>query len=189
MNLSELAKQQIILASSSPRRKQLLSYIIEKFDVVPSSIEESASGMPSQIVLRLAKEKARDVAGSYPEALVIGADTIVVLSESVLGKPKDEEHAKSMLKMLSGRKHKVYTGVAIVFNGSIYTDHCVTEVTFDSMTEEEIGEYIATGEPMDKAGAYGIQGFGAKFIHSIEGDYFNVMGLPLNMLYRTMKMI
>jgi septum formation protein len=189
MDISELSKQKIILASSSPRRKQLLSYIIEKFEVIPSGIEESANGMPSQIVLKLAKDKSRDVASAHPEALVIGADTIVVLEESVLGKPKDKADAKAMLSLLSGRTHKVYTGVAAIFKGSIYTDYCVTGVTFDAMTEKEIEEYIETGEPMDKAGAYGIQGFGGKFIRSIDGDYFNVMGLPLNTLYRLLNKI
>jgi septum formation protein len=187
MKLSELAVNKIILASSSPRRQQLLSYIISDFEVIPSGIEEEASGTPRQIVIRLAKDKAQDVAGSRPDALVIGADTIVVLDGRVLGKPKDKSDAAVMLSMLLGKTHKVYTGVAVIYKGKVMSRCCVTEVTFDYMTREEILDYIETGEPMDKAGAYGIQGYGSKFISNVAGDYFNVMGLPVNTLYKMLK--
>jgi septum formation protein len=187
MKLSGLSGNIIILASSSPRRRQLLSYIISDFEVIPSGIEEEASGTPRQIVIKLAKDKAQDVERSRPDALVIGADTIVVLGGKVLGKPKDKSDAAVMLSMLSGKSHKVYTGVAVIYQGKVISRCCVTEVTFDDMTREEISDYIETGEPMDKAGAYGIQGYGSKFITKVSGDYFNVMGLPVNTLYKMLK--
>lgn len=180
-------KKQIILASGSPRRKELLSYIVDKFIVIPSSLEEIASGTPREQTLKLAKDKAMDIARSYPDAVVIGADTLVAIGGSVLGKPKDKEDAAAMLKLLSGKTHEVYTGVAVVSGGSVMTECVVTEVAFDVMTDEEIASYIESGEPMDKAGAYGIQGLSGKFIRGIQGDYFNVMGLPQNTVYRMLK--
>jgi septum formation protein len=184
-----MANKQIILASGSPRRKELLSYIVPDFIVIPSKLEEIASGTPRQQTLKLAQDKALDVASSHPDAIVIGADTLVAIDESILGKPKDKRGAAAMLGMLSGRMHKVYTGVAIVNNGQVVTECVVTDVTFGDMTESEISSYIETGEPMDKAGAYGIQGYCGKFIRRIDGCYFNVMGLPQNTVYNMFKRI
>lgn len=184
-----MVKKQIILASGSPRRKELLSYIVDDFTVIPSNFEEIAYGTPREQTLQLAKDKAMDIAKSYPDAVVIGADTLVAIGGRVLGKPKDEEDAASMLKLLSGKTHEVYTGVAIVCCGNVLTECVVTEVTFDVMSDEEIDSYIRTGEPMDKAGAYGIQGFSGKFIRGISGDYFNVMGFPQNTVYGMLKSI
>jgi septum formation protein len=184
-----MAKKQIILASGSPRRKELLSFITDDFTVVPSNLEEIAQGTPDEQTLKLARDKALDVARSHPGAVVIGADTLVAIDGSVLGKPKDKREAAAMLSMLSGRTHKVYTGVAIVNDGEITTECVVTEVTFGDMTDDEISSYIETGEPMDKAGAYGIQGYCGKFIRRIDGCYFNVMGLPQNTVYNMLKRI
>jgi septum formation protein len=177
----------VILASASPRRKELLAYIIPEFDVIPSGIDETATGTPAQQVEMLAADKAADIASQYPNALVIGADTLVAVDGQVLGKPKDTADAATMLRLLSGRTHTVYTGVAVVGSGNMRTAVESTRVTFARMAEDEIAEYIATGEPMDKAGAYGIQGYGGKYITGIEGCFFNVMGLPLNRLYTILK--
>ncbi len=182
-----MINKKIILASSSPRRRELLNYIVSGFDIVPSGIEETASGTPRQQALKLACDKAQDVAKYHPDAVVIGADTLVVIDKKVLGKPIDKQDAVLMLKALSGRTHKVYTGVAVVYGNETFTGCEVTSVTFDTLTDDEIAEYIKTGEPMDKAGAYGIQGFGGKFIKRVDGCYFNVMGLPLNLLYGMLK--
>jgi septum formation protein len=182
-----MVKKQIILASGSPRRKELLSYIADEYAIIPSDLEETACGTPREQTLQLARDKAADVAKSHPGAVVIGADTLVAIGERVLGKPKDKEDAAAMLRLLSGKTHEVYTGVAIVCGGNVVTECVVTEVTFDEMTEEEISSYIDTGEPMDKAGAYGIQGYCGKFIRGISGDYFNVMGLPQNTVYSMLK--
>ena len=183
------AGQRVILASASPRRRELLSYIISEFDVIPSGIDEEATGAPEDQVIQLAADKALDIAGQYPDALVIGADTLVAIDDRVLGKPLDEAEAADMLRLLSGREHRVYTGVAVANNGRMKTDVNMTHVQFAKLSDEEIREYISTGEPMDKAGAYGIQGYCGKFIVGIRGDYFNVMGLPLNMLYNMLKEI
>lgn len=181
--------KRVILASGSPRRRELLAYIIKDFDVVPSDIDENASGSPARQVRQLAADKAADIARQYPDALVIGADTLVAIGPRVLGKPKDEAEAAAMLRNLSGRTHRVYTGIAVVSNGATHVAAQVTRVTFCHMSDEEIRDYIATGEPMDKAGAYGIQGYGGKFISHVHGCYFNVMGLPLNRLYTMLKSI
>ncbi len=179
----------VILASASPRRKELLSYIIPAFDIIPSGIDETATGTPAAQVKMLAADKAADIARQVPQALVIGADTLVAVNRRVLGKPEDEAQAEQMLKMLSGREHRVYTGVAVIYKGITHTGVNMTRVRFAPLSDEEIRDYIATGEPMDKAGAYGIQGYGGKFISAVHGDYFNVMGLPLNMLYNMLKEI
>ncbi len=179
----------MILASASPRRKELLTYIIPRFDVVPSGIDETASGTPAEQVKKLALDKALDVASKHPDALVIGADTLVAAGRRVLGKPASEAEAADMLRLLSGREHKVYTGVAVVSDGAAKADVNMTRVLFAPLSDAEIRDYIKTGEPMDKAGAYGIQGYGGKFIRAVHGCYFNVMGLPLNMLYNMLKKI
>jgi septum formation protein len=182
-------QRRVILASGSPRRKELLAYVVPAFEIVPSDIDETASGSPALQVEKLAVDKATDIAGRYPNAVVIGADTLVAVNNQVLGKPQDEEEAAAMLKQLSARTHTVYTGVAVISEGKAHTAVESTQVTFCRMSDDEIHDYIATGEPMDKAGAYGIQGFGGKFITGIEGCFFNVMGLPLNRLYNMLKSI
>ncbi len=179
----------VILASASPRRKELLGYIIPEFEIIPSGIDETATGSPAAQVKMLAADKAADIARQYPEALVIGADTLVAVNRRVLGKPADEAEAADMLRMLSSQEHRVYTGVAVIHQGLTKADVNMTRVRFAPLSDEEIRDYIATGEPMDKAGAYGIQGYGGKFISAVHGDYFNVMGLPLNMLYNMLKEI
>jgi septum formation protein len=179
--------RRVILASGSPRRQELLKYVVPEYDVIPSSAPEDAIGHPSKQVVELALLKAREIAERNPDALVIGADTVVALRGHVLGKPVGEADAARMLHMLSGRTHKVYTGLAVISGGKARTACCVTRVTFAHMTDEQIQGYIATGEPMDKAGAYGIQGFGGKYVRGIRGCYFNVMGLPLHTLYEMLK--
>ena len=173
----------IILASQSPRRKELLERMgIQDFETISPNVDESAfHGLPpEELVRRLSAEKAAAVAGKVGEdAIVIAADTVVALEGAVLGKPADELDAFKMLSALSGVRHQVYTGVTVCRGGEKQTAHEVTDVTFRELSEREIEDYIATGEPMDKAGAYGIQGYGALLIQGISGDYYNVMGLPV----------
>ena len=172
----------IILASGSPRRKQLLAQMgIETFRVISSDADETVEpGLsPARIVEILSARKAEAVADhAKPGGLVIAADTIVALDDAVLGKPNDGLEAFRMLSALSGRRHQVYTGVTLLRGGERRTEHEVTTVTFRELTQDDITRYIATGEPMDKAGAYGIQGFGMRYIRDISGDYYTVMGLP-----------
>lgn len=173
----------IILASQSPRRKELLERMgIQDFETISPNVDESAfHGLPpEELVRRLSAEKAAAVAGKVGEdAIVIAADTVVALEGAVLGKPADELDAFKMLSALSGVRHQVYTGVTVCRGGEKQTAHEVTDVTFRELSEQEIEDYISTGEPMDKAGAYGIQGYGALLIQGISGDYYNVMGLPV----------
>ena len=171
----------VILASQSPRRKELLKRVFDEFDVIPSGADETVDAECSaDYVCTLACRKARDVASRVEsDALVIGADTIVVCDGRILEKPKDEEDAFAMLTKLSGRAHQVYTGVALCKDGQVSVDYEMTDVWIRPLTPEEISRYIETGEPMDKAGAYGIQDKGALLVSRIEGDYFNVVGLPL----------
>jgi len=176
----------VILASSSPRRRELLQGLGIPFTVLSSDVDESTSPelTPQQIVESLAQRKACEVAKNVSAGLVIGADTIVVLDGNVLGKPRDEADAFQMLQSLQGREHIVYSGVAIVDvkAGREEVAHRSTKVRIRSLTEQEIKAYIATKEPMDKAGSYAIQGIGATIVDSIEGDYFTVVGLPLNLM-------
>ena len=181
--------RQVILASASPRRQELLKYVVPDFISVPSDIEEIAEGRPRQQVSLLAKDKAQDIAAKYPDAVVIGADTLVAIDGEIFGKPSSKRDAADMLARLSGSTHQVYTGLVVICSGDLLTECVVTDVTFNALTSEEIDEYIETGEPMDKAGAYGIQGFGGKFIRRIDGCYFNVMGLPQSVLYGMLKKI
>ncbi len=173
----------IILASQSPRRRELLRQIgLEEFQVIPAEGEETlwAELNPGSLVEKLSQQKAGEVAKRCgPEDIVIGADTVVALGHQVLGKPGSPEKAREMLRALSGREHQVYTGVTVIKGDQQLVAHEVTNVFFRKMTEEEIEWYVSTGEPLDKAGAYGIQGKGARFIHRIEGDYANVVGLPV----------
>jgi nucleoside triphosphate pyrophosphatase len=179
----------VILASSSPRRRELLSLIGIAHDVVPADIDESylPGETPAGHAERLARQKAATVANAAPDAVTIGADTIVVVDGDVLGKPRDAAHAAEMLRRLSGRSHRVITAVAVVWRGSTASTIEEVGVTFRRLAEREITAYIATGEPMDKAGAYGIQGYGATIVERVDGDYFAVMGLALNRLVRLLE--
>lgn len=178
----------IILASQSPRRRELLAQMgVPQFEVVPALGEEIASpGLsPAQLVEVLSRQKAEEVAvQAGPDDVVIAADTVVAVDGAVLGKPRDPADAARMLSLLSGRAHTVYTGVTVRRGTFSRTAHEATQVRFRPLTQSEISAYIATGEPMDKAGAYGIQGYGALLVERIEGDYFNVMGLPVCRLGR-----
>ena len=178
-----------ILASQSPRRRQLLGQIGFTFRVEPSPFEETTpeNGHPADIVQALALEKAEPVSRRFPSALTLGADTVVVHQGVVLGKPEDEAEAHAMLRRLSGETHTVFTGLALLHPASDrrVSAYEATRVTFAALSDEEIRTYVASGAPMDKAGAYGIQGdLGAVFVARIEGDFYTVMGLPLHRLYR-----
>lgn len=179
----------IILASASPRRRELMKFITEDFTVKVSDVREVTDPdlSPEETVKSLAVIKGEAVAGNCPGDTVISADTVVVLDGKILGKPKNEEDAFSMLCALSGKTHEVFTGVCIIHGGkkTVFAER--TEVSFYSLSDEEIRAYIATGEPSDKAGAYGIQGKGCTLVKSINGDYNNVVGLPVSKLYRIMK--
>ncbi len=181
--------REFILASKSPRRIELLEVLNIKFTVVPSNIEEIIEeGIPNEeVVMNLALQKAEDISSRNLDKYVLGFDTLVILDGEPLGKPKDEKDAVRMLKLLSGKTHTVLTGCAIVNN--IYRDsfYSSAEVTFYDMTDDEINEYVATKEPLDKAGAYGIQAYGAKYIKKVNGDYFTIVGLPIAKLYKRLK--
>lgn len=179
----------VILASASPRRKELLSLAGVDFTVKVADVEEiiPENASPDEVVRSLALQKAQAVAKDNPDCIVIGSDTVVALDGVILGKPKDEENAKQMLTALSGRSHTVYTGVALIHGEKIKNFCEATEVVFNELTDEEIVNYIATKEPMDKAGAYGIQGKGCVLVEKIKGDYFNVVGLPVSRVYRELK--
>ncbi len=178
----------LILASASPRRKELLSYLKIPFDVRAADIDESllANEVPSDFVKRLSFEKATKVRASENEC-VIGSDTVVAIDNLVLGKPADDKDAERMLRSLSGNWHDVFTGVSILFGAKQDTFSIKTSVLFDVMSEKDILDYIATGEPKDKAGAYAIQGIGGKFVKEIRGSYSNVIGLPLNELKNVLE--
>ena len=180
----------IVLASQSPRRRQLLGQMGLEFTTQSPEIDESAfHGRDARdLVETLSREKARWVARQQtPDTLVIGADTVVVLDGAILGKPRDGAEAEAMLAALSGRDHQVFTGVTLCQGDRILTQAEETQVTFRPLTGQEIRQYVSTGEPMDKAGAYGIQGLGALLVQRLEGDYFNVMGLPLCRLGRMLR--
>ncbi|MDI6820181.1 MAG: Maf family protein [Candidatus Hodarchaeaceae archaeon] len=183
--------RKITLASASPRRRELLEQVGLPCEVMPSEVAEHNFGMadPETLVKRLALSKARDVARKVKEGIVIGADTVVVYKGKILGKPSDEADAERMLRKISGREHEVMTGLAIVdIDQNEEAVECVkTKVKFRRLSTEEIREYIATGEPLDKAGAYGVQGKGATLVESIEGCYYNVVGLPLAKLIEMLK--
>jgi septum formation protein len=176
----------LILASASPRRQELLGLLALPFEVIPSRVDETAlvdelgeRVSPAEMARRLADFKAADVAAHHPDALVLGADTVVVLGDAVLGKPVSPDDARRMLALLSGRTHQVITGIALRGPGVAASDAVSTDVTFREITPREIEAYVATGEPMDKAGAYALQGRAAVLIEGIRGDYTNVVGLPI----------
>lgn len=175
--------RRLVLASASPRRRELLAQAGFTFEVRPAHVNEDscAEEDPIAYVVRLARDKACGVFGQLedPDAIVLGADTTVTLDGHILAKPEDASDAARMLRMLSGRTHRVITGVAIATSSGAEVAAEVTGVQFLTLADEEIAAYIATGEPLDKAGAYGIQGYAAKWIPRIEGCYFNVVGLPI----------
>lgn len=179
----------LILASKSPRRKELLKQIGIPFVVVVSDAEEVSgnSWTPAALVVENAKRKANAVAEKYPDSPVLGADTVVSSEGKIFGKPKDKDEARKILTALSGKMHEVTTGLALINRNEIRTTNVTTKVFFDTMTKADIDAYIATDEPMDKAGAYAIQGKAARFIEKIEGSYSNVVGLPLNALIQLSK--
>ncbi len=179
----------VILASASPRRHELLTLIGIPHEVRPANIDEVYldGETPRQHAERLACEKATAV--EAPHAVTIGSDTIVVVDGAVLGKPRDRREAADMLRRLSGRSHVVMTGVAVCWGGVLASGLEEVGVTFRQLSEDDIEHYIDTGEPMDKAGAYGIQGFGATIVDRVDGDYFAVMGLPLNRMVRLLRQV
>jgi MAF protein len=179
----------IVLASASPRRQELLKSAGIEFIVHPANIVETRrpGETPKAFAERTAQEKALAVHSLFPECLVLSADTVVIVDEEVLGKPRDREDAARMLRMLSGRKHVVTTGVCLVGAGFEDTRSESTVVEFSEITDAEIRDYIATGEPMDKAGAYAIQGIASRWIPRIQGDYSNVVGLPVFLVWRMLR--
>jgi septum formation protein len=177
-----------ILASSSPRRFELLRQIGLSFQSIVPSVDESTERTdPFEIVSELSARKAAAVAKSNPLSVVIAADTVVTVDDKILGKPKGDGEAVEMLRLLSGRSHFVYTGVTVICDGRIETAICRTEVFFKPLSEEQILAYLHTGESYDKAGGYGIQGKGAVLVDHIDGDYSNVVGLPLSLLYEMLR--
>ncbi len=184
----------IILASSSPRRKDLLKQIKLPFEIIPSEIEEDISkliGNPSEKAEQLAYQKASDVAKKVQKGLVLGADTIVVIDDEILGKPRDSEDAYNMLKKLSGKEHEVITGICLIDldNDTELIQHETTIVQFAELDDEKIRAYIKNGEAFDKAGSYAAQGVGAIFVKAIKGCYSNVVGLPLTRLSNMLEML
>ena len=181
----------LFLASSSPRRSELLTKAGYEFSVEPAKVSENVlhGTPPMQIVEQLSARKAETVAKLHPTDTILAADTIVVMKGRILGKPKDEETAKAMLKFLSGNVHQVYTGYTIIRGKKFLCGHEVTSVEFYALTQKEIDSYVATGEPFDKAGAYGIQGKGALFVKRVNGDFYNIMGLPIAKISRLLNSI
>jgi len=179
----------VILASQSPRRRELLTLVGIAHEVQPADIDETylAGEKPAAHAERLARGKCAVIAEREPDALVIGSDTIVVVDGDVLGKPTNEGDAAHMLRRLSGRTHIVVTAVAVAWRGQTRSAVEEVNVTFHSLSDDDIAAYIATREPMDKAGAYGIQGYGATIVERVDGDYFAVMGLPLQLLVRVLR--
>ena len=182
---------EIILASKSPRRREILENTKVRFSIEESQIDEviKLNELPKETVMRLAYEKALDVANRNRNSLVIGADTIVVINDTILGKPKDDIEAFSMLKLLSGKTHYVITGFALI-NLSLdkkIIDCQVSQVTFKELSEQCIKDYLQTKESLDKAGAYGIQGYGGLLVENIQGDFFNIVGLPISKISDCLK--
>lgn len=182
MNKSQ--KQKIILASASARRRDLLELMGLEFTcIISEANEDIETTTPHNYVKLLAQRKAHDIAQKHKNACVIGSDTIVVLNDEIIGKPKDVQDAKRILKKLSGKTHTVYTGVCAITNGRELVEVDKTDVTFRKLTDYEIDQYVATGDPMDKAGAYGIQGEFCVHITHMNGNFFTVIGLPVHLLY------
>ena len=181
--------KKVILASASPRRKELLKDIVSEFEIIPSDTQEIVppNTKACDVPLVLALIKARDVAKNHKNCVVIGSDTVVIVDDMVLNKPKDKDDAYRMLRLLSSRKHQVVTGCAIVCGEKEYSFSVTTEVEFFTLSDKEIYDYIATNDPMDKAGAYGIQSQGKTLVKAIYGDYYNVVGLPIGLLKRELE--
>ena len=181
--------KKIILASASPRRKELLTTAGVEFEVLVSEADETIpeGTAPKDAAMMTAEKKALAVAENCTDSVVIGADTIVVIDDKILGKPKDEADAVGMLRLLSGREHEVITGVCITDGNKTEKFAQVSKVRFYDLTDEEIAAYVATKEPNDKAGSYGIQGKGCVLVESIEGDYFNIVGLPVAATVRALR--
>jgi len=179
----------VILASQSPRRRELLTLVGIAHTVAPADIDESVRPRerPAPHAERLARTKAAAIAAREPDALVVAADTIVVIDGTILGKPRDEDDARRTLRTLSGRQHVVFTAVAVARGRRVESEVEEVTVSFRDLTDAEVAAYVATGEPMDKAGSYGIQGYGATIVERIEGDYFAVMGLSLVRTVRLME--
>ena len=175
----------VVLGSASPRRRELLRRLLSDFEVIPSAVEERlADGPLVDAVARLAEEKARAVAAAHPGAVVLGADTIVVIDDEPLGKPADSSVARAMLQRLRGRPHEVLTGVAVVAGARVFTGTEVTRVFMARYSDELVARYVASGAPLDKAGAYAIQDLDGALVESIVGSYTNVVGLPLELTAR-----
>ena len=181
--------KEFILASISPRRHELLKFLIKDFKIIASNIEEiiDESLTNEEVVMDLALQKAQDISNKNKDVYVLGFDTLVILDGKPIGKPKDNDQAYDMLRSLSGRTHRVLTGCAIVMNDYNEVFYEYADVTFTNLTDEEIYHYISTKEPMDKAGAYGIQGCGAKYIEKVNGDFYTVMGMPIHKLYKRLQ--
>lgn len=181
--------RRVILASESPRRRELMSKMEIPFTIKGANIDENINPSLSlyEGIEDIAFQKAKEVSLTYPNEVIISADTVVCMDKQVLGKPEDEKQAFEMLKSLSGKTHQVITGVCIYESGKAHLFHEVSQVTFYELNDEEIKHYVATKEPFDKAGAYGIQGKGAFLVEKIEGDYYNIVGLPISRLYRELK--
>ena len=190
-----MGKSKIILASGSPRRKELLLQIGIVPEIIVSHVEEKiTSDIPAEVVMSLAEQKAVEVAKEMPEGTVIlGSDTVVAADGKILGKPKSHEEAYEMIRSLAGRSHQVYTGVCLVKKGpegeadTVVSFYDETDVNVSPMTEKEIREYADSEEPMDKAGSYAVQGFFARYIDGLKGSYANVMGLPVHLVYQELK--
>lgn len=183
-----MLKEKLILASGSPRRADILTAVGWDFEAIAANVDETRRAGEDALhyVQRLARTKAETVAKKFPDRWVIGADTVVVVDGEILGQPRDDEDARRMLRLLSGKQHQVLTGVALVRGSEaaqVLVDHETTQVRFAEMSTEEIDWYVATGEPRGKAGAYGIQGSAALFIEEIQGEYFNVVGLPVRLVF------
>ena len=178
-----------ILASASPRRRELLKFVVDDFKIVCADIDETVPNNTSCFDAPefLANKKAKAIIPKHPEDLVIAADTVVILDNEILGKPKNEQDAFLMLKKLSGKTHFVVTGCSIARKGKALSFSVVSKVTFYNLSDTEIYDYIAKNESLDKAGAYGIQGYGSILVEKIEGDYFNIVGLPVAELSRKLK--
>ncbi len=181
--------KRFICASASPRRREILSSCGYDFEVIPSDADESIEGSltPAETVTELSKRKALSVSEKHPDAVVFGCDTIVVLGGTILGKPRDEADAKNMLRLLSGKTHAVLTGVTITDGTKTVTFYENSEVTFYDLSDETIASYVASREPMDKAGSYGIQGLGCILVKGISGDYFSIVGLPIARTARVLR--
>ncbi len=175
--------KKLILASASPRRASLLRLLDMPFEIAPSNVDEALDTPlpPAEYVREIATRKARAVAPRFDRALVLGADTVVAIENAILGKPRDADHARDMLAQLSGKTHRVYTGLALADadTGQILTEVAITSVTLRALSQQDISRYVATGESLDKAGAYGAQGRASAFIQAVSGCFYNVVGLPL----------